>query len=86
VNAALRAFAHALANHVQLAFKSQIVFKIRSASNEDLPDKRLGSFGCGTEESIVNRNSTPTKYLLPFLNHNPLKELFTFQLGFSFSW
>jgi hypothetical protein len=62
-----------LANHIKLALKSQIIREAFAPANKDLPDQRLGGFGCRANGRIINRDVAPAEYTLPLFMHNCFK-------------
>ena len=61
-----------LADHIELAFKTQRVAEIQrlragSLANEYLPDKRLALARRGTDERVIGGNGAPAEKLLVFI-------------------
>ena len=65
----------ALADHVELALKRQIVAQALAAANEDLPDEWFARPGGVTQRRTVGRHRAPTEETLSFRLHNLLKPL-----------
>jgi hypothetical protein len=70
----LRDDAHrALADNVEFAFESHVVFQRAAPGDEDLADKRLGRFGGGAQRGIVGGDRAPADDFQAFLFDDFLK-------------
>src|ERR1051325_5974494 len=79
---ALGSLADALAYHVELALKGQLVRGCHSAPDENLPDERLGGFRRWANHRVLRRHSAPSEHALTFFTNDLFKQMFALFAAF----
>src|SRR5205814_7403094 len=73
VNAALRCFADSLANHAELSLEGEIIGKLLTTADKELPNNRFRGPRGRAKRAVVCRHVAPTQNRLTFFLGNLFK-------------